>query len=69
MKLKEIASRLGARLEPPDTEVDIIGVAPIETAGPGQITFIADPRYAAAARSTRASAVIVDEKFPALAPG
>jgi UDP-3-O-[3-hydroxymyristoyl] glucosamine N-acyltransferase len=69
MKLKEIASRLGARLEPPDAEVEITGVAPIENAGPGQITYIADPRYVAAAKTTKASAVIVDEDFPPLDHG
>ena len=66
MKLKEIASRLGARLEPVAAEAEITGVAAIESASPGQITFIADPRYAAAARTTRASAIIVDESFPPL---
>ena len=66
MKLKEIASRLDARLDPHDADVEITGVAPIESAGPGQITFVADPRYVAAAKTTRASAIIVDEKFPAL---
>ena len=68
MKLKEIAGRLGARLEPPDAELDITGVAPIESAGPGQITFVADPRYGASAKTTKASAIIVDEKFPPLGP-
>lgn len=66
MKLKDIAAKLGARLEPQNTDVEITGVAPIESAAPGQITFVADPKYAAAARTTRASAIIVDEKFPAL---
>jgi UDP-3-O-[3-hydroxymyristoyl] glucosamine N-acyltransferase len=66
MKLKEIASRLDARLEPQDVDVEITGVAPIESAGPGQITFVADPRYVAAAKTTKASAIIVDEKFPPL---
>src|SRR5262249_32301650 len=69
MKLKEIASRLGARLEPSDADVEITGVAAIEDARPGQITYIADPRYAAAARTTKASAIIVDEKFPELPAG
>jgi UDP-3-O-[3-hydroxymyristoyl] glucosamine N-acyltransferase len=66
MKLSEINWRLGTRLEngPPDTEIH--GVAGIETAGPGQITFIANPKYASAARTTKASAVIVAENFPAL---
>ncbi|MGH9564639.1 MAG: UDP-3-O-(3-hydroxymyristoyl)glucosamine N-acyltransferase [Candidatus Angelobacter sp.] len=65
MKLNEIASRLGARLEPADADLEISGVAAIESAAPGQITFVANPRYAVAARSTQASAIIVDEKFPA----
>lgn len=65
MKLSEIAQKIGARLEGADT--DITGVAGIEEAGAGQLTFVANPRYAAAARTTAASAVIVDDKFPALA--
>lgn len=69
MKLKEIASRLGARLEPDDAEVEITGVASIESAGPGEITFIAEPKYAAAAKATGAAAIIVDEKFTALDSG
>jgi UDP-3-O-[3-hydroxymyristoyl] glucosamine N-acyltransferase len=67
MKLSAIATALGARLENglPDTE--ITGVAAIETAGPGQLTFVSNPKYAAAARATKASAVIVTEDFPAIA--
>jgi UDP-3-O-[3-hydroxymyristoyl] glucosamine N-acyltransferase len=65
MKLSQIATSLGARLEGRDT--DIAGVAGIEEAGPGQITFVANPKYAAAARSTNASAVIVNNDFPAIA--
>jgi len=66
MKLKEIAARVGARLEPPDAEMEITGIAGIESAVPGQITFIANPKYAPAAKTTHASVIIVDEKFPAL---
>jgi UDP-3-O-[3-hydroxymyristoyl] glucosamine N-acyltransferase len=66
MQLKEIASRLKARLEPPDAEGNITAVGAIESASPGEITFIANPRYAAAAKTTKASAIIVDESFPAL---
>jgi UDP-3-O-[3-hydroxymyristoyl] glucosamine N-acyltransferase len=66
MKLSAVAEALGARLENglPDTE--ITGVAGIETAGPGQITFISNPKYAASARTTKAAAVIVAEDFPAI---
>ena len=67
MKLAQIASALGAQLENGSPETEITGVAGIEDAGPGQLTFVANPKYAAAARSTRASAVIVAEDFPALA--
>lgn len=65
MKLSEIASRLGARLENGSPETEISGVAGIEEAGEHQLTFVANRKYAAAARTTRASAVIVSEDFPA----
>jgi len=65
MKLSEIAAALNARLDGP-AEVEIIGVAGIEEAQRGQITFVSNPKYAAAAKNTRASAVIVAENFPAL---
>ena len=67
MKLAEVASALDARMEngSPDTEIN--GVAGIEEAAAGQITFVANPKYAAAAKTTKASAVIVDEAFPTIA--
>jgi UDP-3-O-[3-hydroxymyristoyl] glucosamine N-acyltransferase len=65
MKLGKIASTLGVRLEG-DPELEVTGVAGIEEAGPGQITFVSNPKYAAAAKTTGASAVIVGDDFPAL---
>jgi UDP-3-O-[3-hydroxymyristoyl] glucosamine N-acyltransferase len=67
MKLSHIASSLGARLENGSPDTEITSVAGIEEAGPGQLTFVANPKYAAAAKSTRASVVIVAEDFPAIA--
>jgi UDP-3-O-[3-hydroxymyristoyl] glucosamine N-acyltransferase len=67
MKLAQIATSLGAKLENGSPDMEITGVAGIKEAGPGQLTFVANPKYAAAARSTKASAVIVAEEFPALA--
>ncbi|HUN88256.1 MAG TPA: UDP-3-O-(3-hydroxymyristoyl)glucosamine N-acyltransferase [Terriglobales bacterium] len=64
MKLSQIASTLGARLDGEDCEIN--GIAGIEEAVPGQITFVANEKYAAAAKSTKASAVIVGENFPAI---
>jgi len=66
MKLAAMAQALGARIENGSADTEITGVAGIETAGPGQLTFISNPKYAAAARSTNASAIIVSEGFPAL---
>ncbi len=69
MKLSAIAQALNATLEnaPPDTE--ITGVAGIEHASSGQLTFVSNPKYKAAAKTTQASAVIVGENFPAIATG
>jgi UDP-3-O-[3-hydroxymyristoyl] glucosamine N-acyltransferase len=66
MRLSEIASALGARLENGSPDTIVTGVAGIERAGPGQITFLANRKYAAAAKKTQASAIIVSEDFPAV---
>jgi UDP-3-O-[3-hydroxymyristoyl] glucosamine N-acyltransferase len=66
MKLSAIASALKARLENGSPDTEITGLNGIDQAGPGELTFVANPKYAAAARSTRASAVIVAEDFPAI---
>ena len=67
MKLGQIASALGVRLENGSPDTEITGVAGIEEAGPGQLTFVANPKYASAAHRTKASAVIVSDEFSALA--
>jgi len=66
MKLGEIAKVLNATLENGDPETEISGVGGIEEAVGGQITFVANPKYVAAAKSTQAAAVIVSEDFPAV---
>jgi len=65
MRLADIASVLGAVLDTADPDLEITGVAGIEEASAGQITFVANPKYAADVRSTKASAVIVSDDFPA----
>src|SRR5689334_3324395 len=64
MKLSEIAEKIGARLYGRDLEID--SVAGIGVARSGQLTFVSNPKYAPQAKTTNASAVIVDEAFPAL---
>jgi len=66
MKLGELATRLGAELRG-DAELEITGVKGIEEAGPTEITFVANPRYAGLARKTSAAAVLVEPVFPDIA--
>ena len=66
MKLSQLAESLGAALENGSPDTEITGVAGIEEAQSSQVTFVANPKYAAAAKTTRASAVIVAENFPAI---
>lgn len=63
MKLGELATRLGAELRG-DAELEVTGVQGIEEAGATEITFVANPRYAGLARTTRAAAVLVEPEFP-----
>jgi UDP-3-O-[3-hydroxymyristoyl] glucosamine N-acyltransferase len=62
MKLGELASRLGAELRG-NADLEITGVKGIEDAGPTEITFVANPRYTAMARTTRAAAIVVEPGF------
>lgn len=57
MKLSELAARLECTVEG-DGDIDIKRVAAIEDAGPGELTFFANPKYADALKRTLASAVI-----------
>jgi UDP-3-O-[3-hydroxymyristoyl] glucosamine N-acyltransferase len=63
MKLAELSGALGTAMRGPG-DLEITGVAGIEEAGPGQITFVANPKYAGHVRTTRASAILVTEDFP-----
>ncbi len=58
LTVTEIAERLGGLLEG-DGHAVITGLAGIREAQAGQLSFVANPQYAAAAAATQASAVIV----------
>src|SRR2546428_6148139 len=58
MKLGEIARKLNCKLEG-DAQTEIHGVAGIESAKAGELTFVSNPRYRQAARTARASAVLI----------
>jgi UDP-3-O-[3-hydroxymyristoyl] glucosamine N-acyltransferase len=60
MKLAELARKLDCRLEG-ETDFEITGVAGIEHATPGQVTFLANRRYFPLLKTTRASAVFIED--------
>jgi len=63
MKLGGLARQLDVDLRGPG-DLEITGVSGIEGAGPGQLTFIANQKYASYARTTQASAILVTPDFP-----
>ena len=65
MKLREIADAVGCRLEG-DGELEITGVAGMEQAGPGILTFLANPKYAPKVKHTHAGAIVVHEPIAGL---
>jgi UDP-3-O-[3-hydroxymyristoyl] glucosamine N-acyltransferase len=65
--LSELASRLGCALRG-DGAVEVQRVCGIEDAGPGDLTFVANPKYAPRLQGTRASAVILPPDLPSALP-
>jgi len=66
MRLGELAERLGCELRG-DASIEVDGVGPIEAAGPGQVTFVANQRYQKYLATTRAAAVILASDAPEVA--
>jgi UDP-3-O-[3-hydroxymyristoyl] glucosamine N-acyltransferase len=58
MKLQELADRLGCELEG-DANLEINGVAGIEEAHSGELTFLVNRKYRPALQTTRATAILV----------
>jgi UDP-3-O-[3-hydroxymyristoyl] glucosamine N-acyltransferase len=63
LRLAELAQRLGCRLDG-SGEIEISRVARISEAGPGDLTFLANMKYASALPTTLASAVILGDDAP-----
>jgi len=63
VKLGDMAAALGCTLNG-DGNIEIQGVAGIDEAHSGQLTFVSNPKYASKAKTTAASAVIVAANFP-----
>ncbi len=60
MKLRQIAEILGCQLLG-DPEIEITGLAGMEHAGPTELTFLANPKYAHKVKHSRAGAILVSE--------
>jgi UDP-3-O-[3-hydroxymyristoyl] glucosamine N-acyltransferase len=62
LTLRDLAGAIEARLEG-DPDVSVSGVAPLELAGPEDLSFLANPRYEESAQRSGAAALIVGESF------
>ncbi len=60
MRLRQIAEALDCRLQP-DTDLEISGVAGLELAGPGQLTFLANTKYASKVKHSQAGAILISQ--------
>jgi len=63
MKLSEIALKINCRMIG-DEDVEIVRVAGIDDAGPGDLTFVSNRKYVRHIKNTRASAIILGEDIP-----
>ena len=66
MQISELAAQLGCQVAG-DPATEIVGVAPIETATAGQLTFLSNVKYARHLATTEAAAIILQdaEQLPA----
>lgn len=58
LTLGEIAARLGAELNG-DPAIEITGIGGVRDGGPGDLSFVSQPRYAADAAASQVSALLV----------
>ncbi len=62
MKLSELVNQLGCELAGGgDGNIEITGVAGMEYAGPAELTFLANQKYAHKVKHSRAAAILVSE--------
>lgn len=66
--VSELAALVGGEVFSGSGDAVIEGPAALESAGPGEISFFAHPRYAADLRTTRAAAVLVPRDFAGETP-
>lgn len=62
MKLSELAERTFSVIGNGSPDLEIKAAAGLDLAGPGDVTFLANPKYTPQIAGTKASAVFLDEK-------
>jgi len=67
ISLGDLAARLGCELRG-DPSIEITGVAGMEQAGPAELTFLANPKYAHKLKNTQAAAVLISQPIEELKP-
>ena len=70
LTLAELARAIGAELASPGpagADTTILRCRALDAAGPGDVSFVSNPRYANQLQTTRASAVIVARRVSARA--
>src|SRR5690349_14623442 len=66
MTLRELADFLGCQLHGPD-DLELTGAAGLEAAGPTELTFLANPKYAHKVKETKAGAILIARPVEGLA--
>jgi UDP-3-O-[3-hydroxymyristoyl] glucosamine N-acyltransferase len=61
MKLFDLATATGAECAISEGELEISAAAGLDEAGPGEVTFLSNPKYAKKVGTTRASAIYLSE--------
>ena len=64
MRLADLAAELGRDVDG-DPEIRITGVAPLDSAGPADLSFVRSAQFATSLSSTRAGAVIAADDIDA----
>lgn len=68
MRVSEVAHLVGATLVRGDPDALIVGSAPLEAAGEGEISFLDNPKYVKHLAKTRATACLCQGRYAARVP-
>ncbi|HWT29400.1 MAG TPA: LpxD N-terminal domain-containing protein, partial [Propylenella sp.] len=63
MRLDQVAELVGASLERGDPATLIRGAAPLEAAGPGDLTFLDNPKYVKYLAGTHGTACLCEPRY------